>query len=184
MTLYNVVLCFHILGAIGYFLGIGILLLILLDLRRAQRVEQARALLQVNDRTAPFSGVSAIVLLISGLYMAFSTWTPLPSWILVALVSLLLMVPISAVLIAPRRIAINRQLARETPEGTLSADLQHRLNDPVLLATSTTVTALLFGLVALMTTKPDLLICLVVMGGTLLVGVVAGLLASSSRRIP
>jgi hypothetical protein len=184
MNLYNVVLVFHILGAIGYFLGIGILLLILLDVRRTQRVEQARALLRLNDRTAPYSRVSAIVLLISGLYMAFSTWTPLPSWILVALVSLVVMVPISAVLIAPRRIAINQQLARETPEGALSADLQRRLNDPVLLATSTTVTTLLVGLVALMTTKPDLLICLIVMGSALLVGVVAGLLVSASKRLP
>jgi hypothetical protein len=45
------------------------------------------------------------------------------------------------------------------------------------------VTTLLLGVVALMTTKPDLLICLVVMGSALLVGVVAGLLVSASKRI-
>ncbi len=121
--------------------------------------------------------------LITWLYLAFSTWTPLPSWILVALGTLLLMVPMSAVLIAPRRIAINQQMAREISAGVLFADLQRHLNDPVLLTTSTTVTSLLLGLVALMTTKPDLLIGLVVMVSALFVGVTFGLIAWSSRRI-
>ena len=101
MSIYTVILFLHIVGAIGYFLGIGIWLFILLGLRRTQRVEQVRSLIHLNDLSAPFSAASAVLLLVTGLYLALTAWSLLTSWILVALISLLLMVPTSAALIAP-----------------------------------------------------------------------------------
>src|SRR5438034_8051122 len=101
MSIYNIVLFFHVIGAIGYFLGMGILLFILLGLRRSQRVEHVRALIHLNELSAPFSAASAVLLLVTGLYLALTAWSLLTSWILVALISLLLMVPTSAALIAP-----------------------------------------------------------------------------------
>jgi hypothetical protein len=44
MTAYYLVLFAHVLGAIGFCIGIATLLFVLMGLRRAQRVEQARAL--------------------------------------------------------------------------------------------------------------------------------------------
>ncbi len=101
MSIYNIVLFVHVIGAIGYFLGMGILLFILLGLRRAQRVEHVRALIHLNELSAPVSAASAVLLLVTGLYLALTAWSLLTSWILVALISLLLMVPTSAALIAP-----------------------------------------------------------------------------------
>src|SRR6266581_4475602 len=184
MSIYNIVLFVHVIGAIGYFLGMGILLFILLGLRRAQRVEHVRALIHPNELSAPVSAASAVLLLVTGLYLALTAWSLLTSWILVALISLLLMVPTSAALIAPRRSAIVKQLAREAPDGELSEALERHIDDPVLATVCTTVLTLLLGLVFLMTTKPNLVGSLIVMVVALLLGLAAGVLVSRMRRAP
>ncbi len=184
MSIYNIVLFVHVIGAIGYFLGMGILLFILLGLRRAQRVEHVRALIHLNELSAPVSAASAVLLLVTGLYLALTAWSLLTSWILVALISLLLMVPTSAALIAPRRSAIVKQLAREAPGGELSEALERHIDDPVLATVCMTVAALLLGLVFLMTTKPNLVGSLIVMVVALLLGLAAGVLVSRMRRAP
>lgn len=183
MSIYTVILFLHVVGAIGYFLGIGLWLFILLGLRRTQRVEQVRSLIHLTDLSAPLSGASAVLLLSTGLYLALSAWSLLTSWILVALISLLLMVPTSAALIAPRRSAIVKQLAREAPEGELSRALERHLDDPVLATVFTTVVILLLCLVFLMTTKPNLVGSLIVMMLALLLGLAAGALVSRMRRV-
>jgi len=184
MSIYTIVLFVHVIGAIGYFLSIGTQLFILVGLRRAQRVEQVRALIHLNDLSGPFGAGSAVVLLITGLYLALSAWSLLSGWILVALISLLLIVPTTAVLIAPRRSAIVKQLERSAPDGALSLALSQRLHDPVLLATLQTVVALLLGIVFLMTTKPALAGSLIVMAVALLLGLLSSLLVSQMRRAP
>jgi hypothetical protein len=184
MSIYNIVMFLHIVGAIGYFLGMGILLFILLGLRRTQRVEQVRSLIHLNELSAPFSAASAVLLLGAGLYLALVAWSLLTSWILVALISLLLMVPTSAALIAPRRGAIVKQLAREAPDGELSQALERHIDDPVLATVCTTVLTLLLGQVFLMSTKPDLVGSLIAMVVALLLGLAAGALVSRMRRAP
>ncbi len=184
MSIYTIVLFVHIIGAIGYFLSIGTWLFILVGLRRAQRVEHVRALIKLNDLSGPFGAGSAVVLLIAGLYLALTAWSLLTGWILVALISLILMVPTTAALIAPRRSAIVKQLAREAPGGELSEALERHIDDPVLATVCTTVLTLLLGLVFLMTTKPNLVGSLIVMVVALLLGLAAGVLISRMRRAP
>jgi hypothetical protein len=184
MSIYTIVLFVHTVGVIGYFLGIGMWLFILLGLRRAQRVEQVRALIHLNDLSGPFSGISALLLLAAGLYLALTAWSLLTGWILVALISLLLMVPTSAALIAPRRSAIVKQLDREAPSAGISEALERHIDDPVLATVCTTVLTLLLGLVFLMTTKPNLAGSLIVMAVALLLGLAAGALVSRMRRTP
>lgn len=183
MSLNTVILFLHIVGAIGYFLGIGLWLFILLSWRRTQCVEQVRSLLHLNDLSAPFAAASAVLLLGTGLYLALTAWSLLTSWILVALISLL-MVPTSAALIAPRRSAIVKQLAREAPGGELSETLEQHLDDPVLATACMTVLTLLLGLVFLITTKPNLAGSLIVMVVALLLGLATGALVSRMRRTP
>jgi hypothetical protein len=182
MSIYGIVLFIHVIGAIGYFLGIGTWLFILLGLWRAQRVEEVRALIHLNNLSAPFGAGSAGVLLIAGLYLTITAWSLLTGWILVALVSLMVMVPTTAALIAPRRSAIVKQLAREVPGGQFSLALSQRIHDPVLLVTLQTVAALLLGIVFLMTTKPELVGSLIVMAVALALGLLSSVLVSRMRR--
>ena len=182
MSIYTIVLFVHVVGAIGYFLSIGTQLFILVGLRRAQHVEQVRAFIHLNNLSGPFGAGSAVVLLAAGLYLALSAWSGLSGWILVALISLLLIVPTTAVLIAPRRSALVKQLERSAPDGALSLALSQRLHDPILLATLLTVAALLLGIVFLMTTKPELAGSLIVMAVALVLGLLSSLLVSRMRR--
>ncbi len=182
MSIYTVVLFLHVVGAIGYFLSIGTWLFILVGLRRAQHVEQVRALIHLNNMSGPFGGISAIVLLLAGLYLALTQWNVLTGWIIVALVSLILIVPAVAVLIAPRRRAIVEQMEREAPGGQVSDALKQHIHDPVLFTVIQTVAVLLLGIVFLMTTKPELIGSLIVMVLALALGLLSSLLLSRGRR--
>jgi hypothetical protein len=184
MSIYTIVLFVHIIGAIGYFLSIGSWLFILVGLRRAQRVEEVRALMHVNDLSGPVGDGSGLVLLIAGLYLALSAWSLLTSWILVALISLILILSTNAALIGPRRSALVKQLERSAPEGEISLALWQHIHDPVLWATSQTTAVLLLGIVFLMTTKPDLGGSLIVMAVALVLGLLSSLLVSRRRRTP
>src|SRR5438094_9870941 len=141
MTIYTIVLFFHVSGAIGYFISMGTWLFGLSALRRAQRVEQVRALAHLVGQLGPLFGISVLLLLVTGLYMAITTWSLSTGWIAVALISVTLIAPLGTAFIEPRRRAIDRL----APDGPLPQSLERRIHDPVLLTALQTVTILLLG---------------------------------------
>src|SRR5258708_2198313 len=141
MSTYNVVLFLHVCGPIGYFVAMCSWLFCLASLRRAHRVEQVRVLSNLVGRLGPLFGISVLLILVTGLYMASTTWGFQTGWIDVALVSLILIAPLGTAAIEPRRRAIAR-LAQEAPDGPLPAALDRRTHDPVAAAAGQTVTAL------------------------------------------
>jgi hypothetical protein len=181
MSIYTIVLFLHISGAIGYFVGIGTWLFCLAGLRRAQRVEQVRSLTNLAGRLGPLFGISVLLILAAGLYMALTAWSLQTGWIAVAFISLILMAPLSTALIEPRRRAIDR-LAREAPDGPLPPSLEQSTHDPILETALQTVAILLLGIVFLMTTKPSLTGSLIVMAVALALGLASGLLVSRTTR--
>jgi Predicted integral membrane protein (DUF2269) len=182
MNIYTIVLFVHVSGAIGYFVSIGTWLFGLVSLRRAQRVEQVRALVHLVGLTGPLFGISVLLILAAGLYMAFTAWSLQTGWIAVALVSLILMAPLGIALIEPRRRALER-LAREAPDGLLPEPVEQRTHDPVLLTALQTLAALLLGIVFLMTTKLALTGSLIVIAVALALGLASGLLVFRMTRI-
>ena len=175
MSAYNIALFFHVSGAIAYFLASSIWLLGLSIQRRAQRVEQVRAIGSIVDLAGPISGVGLLILIVSGLYMAATVWGFGTGWIDVAIISLILIAPLGAALTVPRRLKIDR-LARETPDGPVPANLQRLIHDPILQTSVQTLLILLLGIVFLMTTKPTLAGSIIVMLVALALGVVSSLL--------
>jgi hypothetical protein len=175
MSVYDIFLFFHISGAIGYFLSSGVWLLGLSILQRAQRVEQVRTIASLTAQAGPVSGISLLLLLVTGLYMVTSAWTFTTGWIDVALISLALIAPYGAALIEPRRRAINR-LAQETPDGPIPETLERLIHNSVLRTAVQTLPLLLLGIVFLMTTKPSLIGSLIVMAVALALGLVSSLL--------
>jgi NAD/NADP transhydrogenase beta subunit len=173
---YTLALFAHVSGAMGYFIAMGVWLFGLAAIRRATRVEQVRTLADLVGGLGPLFGISVFVILASGLFMAFTTWGFQTGWIDVALVSLVLIAPIGGVLIEPRRRLIVR-LAQEAPDGALPQKLAQHTHDPLLATTVQTVTALLLGIVFLMTNKPSLLVALLVMAIALTLGLTWGVLA-------
>ncbi|HEX6552289.1 MAG TPA: DUF2269 family protein [Ktedonobacteraceae bacterium] len=181
MSIYNIVLFLHVSGAIGYFVGMGTWLFGQALLQRAQRVEQVRALTNLAGRLGPLLGISVLLILVTGLYMAITAWGLRTGWIAVALISLILIAPLGTAFIEPRRRAIAR-LAQEAPDGPLPQALQQRIHDPILGTALQTVTILLLGIVFLMTNKPELVVSLIVMAVALGLGLASGLLTSRATR--
>jgi hypothetical protein len=181
MSIYTIVLFLHVSGAIGYFVGMGTWLFVLAALRRAQRVEQVRALTNIAGRLGPFFGISVLLILVTGLYMAITAWGFQTGWIPVALVSLILIAPLGTAFIEPRRRAIAR-LAQEAPDGPLPQSLEQRIHDPILGTALQTVTILLLGIVFLMTNKPSLIVSLIVMGVALALGLASGAFVFRATR--
>jgi hypothetical protein len=181
MSIYTIVLFLHVIGAIGYFVGVGTWLFVLAALRRAQRVEQVRALTNIAGRLGPLFGISVLLILVSGLYMAITSWGLLTGWIAVALISLILIAPLGTAFTEPRRRTIAR-LAQEAPDGPLPQALEQSIHDPILFSALLTVAILLLGIVFLMTNKPSLPGSLIAMGVALVLGLASSALVFRATR--
>ena len=183
MSLYPIALFVHVCGAIGAFVSLGIWLFGLAAMLRARLVEQVRALAWLIIIASPVMVLSVLLIGVGGFAMALSTWGLSTPWIAVSLVSVLLIGPIGAFVLDPRMRIIFAK-TRALPDGPLSDALFRQVHEPVLHSSMFTLTTLLLGIVFLMTTKPSLLLSLVVMGIALVLGLSASLLfwATARRR--
>lgn len=176
MNLYHIALFVHVSGVIGIWITLGIWLFGLATLRRAQRVEQVRALAWLIVVASPWMLLSLALLGVAGFSMALAVWGLRTDWIAVSLGSMLLIAPIGA-FVLDRRMHTILDHAREAPDGPLPNALAARVHDPLLAAGAQTMAAVLLGNVFLMTTKPMFIVAMLVMGGALLLGILSGLLA-------
>jgi hypothetical protein len=152
MSVYSIVLFFHIAGALGFFIVQGLEWMGLSQLRSAKLPEEAHAILGLVKRTDRLGALSILTIIVTGVYMMLTVWGGVP-WILVVLGSLVLEIVIFVVLSRPRITAVEQALDMET---------FHRLvNHPILWISIYTRTAILLGIVFLKVAKPNL-------GGSLL----------------
>ncbi len=175
MSLYTIALFLHVSGAIGACVSLGIWLFGLAALRRTRLVEQVRALAWLIIIASPLMVMSVLLLGVGGFEMALSTWGLSTPWVAVSLVSVVLIGPIGAFVLDPKMRLIAAS-ARAIPDGTLPQTLFRRTHDPILEIAANTLTSLLLGIVFLMTTKPQLLPSLLVMGIAFLLGIFVSLL--------
>nr|HET6902331.1 hypothetical protein [Ktedonobacteraceae bacterium] len=176
-----IALFLHVSGAIGTFVSLGIWLFGLAALRRATLVEQVRALAWLIVIASPLMVFSVLFLGLGGFEMALSTWGIFTPWIAVSLVSVLLIGPVGAFILDPRMRTILAE-TRDPADGPLPAVLFRRVHDPILFALVSTLTIMLLGIVFLMTTKPSLVLSLLVMGIALTFGLCISLWLWSTRR--
>ena len=155
MDLYSIMLFLHVSSAICLFVGMGIWLFGITAIARATRVEQVRTIADLMLMARLVVPVTAFLVIVAGLTMALTAWGLQTSWIVVALGGLILIGPIGTWVIDPKVRAI-ATLAHTLPDGTLPATLAARTHDRVLRMALHTTTALLFGIIFLMTTKPTL----------------------------
>lgn len=174
MNLNGFLLLVHVLGAIGFTAGTLIALFGLLKLRQTERIDQARWELGIMEAPAPFSSISLLMVIASGLYLTFAVWGWQTAWIDVALGSLVgLVIPVGAVM-GTRRQAIGR-LINQMPDGKLPESLLDRIHDPVFGSSTVLLNALLLGILVLMIAKPTLGFALVVMGVSIVLGLIFSL---------
>jgi hypothetical protein len=182
VNLYSIALFLHICGDVGIFIGLGVQLLSLVALRRVRYAEQVRVIAWLIPISDLLGIISAVLTITTGLYMGLTVWGLLTGWIAIALASLILVLPpVIGGIIEPRTRAIVK-LAREAPDGLLPEPLDKLIHDPVLGIALQTMAALLFGLVFLMTLKPQLVDAIIAMVVALVLGLVPSVLFWYIRR--
>ncbi len=159
MSDYSISLFFHIVGAIGMFVALGLEWTGLWQIRSATTSEQVRVWMRISRTTRRLGIASMLTVLISGLYMMATVWGGVP-WIYVSLGALVLAVVLMLTLTGPRMAAIGRTIMAEHRPG--SPIVHDVANHPLLWVSIQTRVAIALGIVFLKTTKPDL-------GGSLLV---------------
>ena len=155
MGLYSIMLFLHVSSAICLFVGMGIWLFGITTIARATRVEQVRTLADLMLMARMAVPVGAFVVIASGLAMTWIAWGFQTGWIAVALGSLAIIGPIGTWVIDPK-VRTMATLAQSLPDGPLPITLAERTHDRVLRLAFHMMTAMLFGIVFLMTTKPAL----------------------------
>lgn len=174
MSLYIILLFIHVSGAIGLFVGMGTWLFGITAMARALRVEQVRTLADLMVMTRYVVPVSAFLTISSGLTMALTTWGLQTGWILVAIGGLVLIGPTGTWVVDPKVRAI-AALAHSLPDGFLPTALIMRTHDRNLRMALHTLTAMLLGIVFLMTTKPAFSTSILAMAISLFLGLASSL---------
>jgi len=170
MNDYSIALFLHVVGALGFFVALGLEWTSLRHLRRATTIEQVREWMRVPGEMGRVGMIAMLTLLAAGFYMMATVWGGV-AWLIVALGALVVLVVLAMALSRPRMAAIGRALTAEN--GPVSASLHDLLHHPLLWISLQTRVAIALGIVFLMTLKPDL-------SGSLLAIVIAAILGLAS----
>jgi hypothetical protein len=157
----------HILGAFGLFIAMGVEWLGVSRLARAATHDDAVTWLGVASSVGRFAGCSLALVLLPGLYMAGARWG-FAGWLVVALGGIVVLALLGGVQTGRTMAVLGRAI--EPEQGILSLAARERLRSPTLVISTWTRTALLLGIVALMSFKPDLATSLAVLGASLVAG--------------
>jgi hypothetical protein len=176
MTIYFAVLFIHVISAIGLFIALAAEGAILLRIRTARSVEEARFFVRAFQRLRIVAIPSFLGILVGGLYLA-SKWGGGTFWIPFALGATLLIMLIGG-LVTGKRIARLRKLLSSAENDVSVETLSAAAKDNALLLSCGLRMGLGLGIVFLMTAKPDLLGSL----GALSAGCGVGLLAAGRMR--
>jgi hypothetical protein len=179
MNNYSIALFFHIVGALGFFLALGLEWTGLWQLRSALLSQEVRAWMGLfkSARRGGFASMLAVV--ISGVYLMATAWGRV-AWLIVTVGSLVVVIVLSLALSGPRMAAIGRALATE--QGALSQTFHRLANHPLLWISIQTRVAISLGIVLLKTTRPDLSVSLLIIGGAMVLGLASALPMPSRER--
>lgn len=151
MTLYSIILFFHVAAVLGLFSSLSFELLCLAHLRQASDLGEVRRWIDPLPGIPLVALASILVVLFSGIYMVVRMAVFDLAWPKVAIVALLLIAPVGA-LAGKRMRAIRRGSAEAT---TMTPELRKRLHDRFLKVSLGVRTTVFFGIVLLMVAKPE-----------------------------
>ena len=179
MNYYVVAKLVHIIGALGFFIALGVEWFSVWTAVHAKTSEQVRERLYISTIARKFGPLSMLAILLSGFTMMAIARIGSP-WLIVAFGALLVMVGLGLALTAPRMKAIGQALTSE--HGPLSSTLHRLLHDSQLWFSLRMRLSLALGIVFLMTVKPDLAGSLITMGTVILLGLASSLPARSRQQ--
>ncbi len=172
MDASSIALFLHIVGALGFFIALGLEWTGLQEIRSATLPEQARGWMGLMKNATKLGMPSMLTLLLTGLYMVVTDvgWTP---WILVVLGAVVLAMALSMGLSRPRLAAIGQAVAKE--RAPVSQGFHDLAAHPALRISIHARAAIALGIVFLKIAQPDLGGSLLVIGMAIVLGVISAL---------
>lgn len=175
MNAYSLALFLHIVGAVGFFVALGLEWTGLWQVRSAMTSDQVRRWMGVLESARKVGFASMLTTVITGIYMMVTSWGGV-AWIYVSVGALVLVIALSVALTGPRMAAIGRALATE--KAPAARTFNRLASHPLLWISIQTRVAVALGIVILKTAKLDL-------GGSLItIGVAMALGLASALPIP
>jgi len=172
MNIYSIALFLHIVGALGFFVALGLEWTGLSQIRSVMTLELVRAWMGVLKNVRKVGFASMLTTVITGFYMMARYWGGV-SWIYVTLGSLVLVIALGQAVTAPRMAAIGQALV--AGKGQLSQNFHSLANHPLLWISIQTRVAIALGIVLLKIVKPDLGGSLLTIGVAIILGFASAL---------
>lgn len=171
MNLYAIALFLHITGALGLFLGLGMEGLILKHLRNAVTNMQALTWINSMKLMRIVFGISAILLLIPGLYLAGESWG-FTLWVIIGIILLIALSGYGSMTGKKIGLIIN---SIDKNNGTLNEEKRKKLSDPLLLKTYKIRFMIAIGIIFIMTIKSEWVESIAVIVIAMAIGFLIGL---------
>jgi len=173
MTLYSLVLFVHVIAVLGLCVVLSFEALSLFHLRRVSTTTEVRRWLEPVPGLPWVAMGSMLVIFFSGIYLAaqISAWSM--AWPKVTIGALLLIAPLGAV--TGRRMRAIRRACSDAK--AINSELLSRLQDPFLKISLGIRIAVFLGIVLLMATKPELWASVIVVGISIILGLLSSVLA-------
>jgi hypothetical protein len=162
MNIYSIALFFHITGALGLSVSLGLEWTGLRQIQNATPVEQFRSWMGILKSANKLGFPSMLVTVVTGVYMMVAVWGRTP-WLVITVGALVLMIVLARAA-APRVKALGQSLGAE--------------NDLLLWVSVQTRSAITLGIIFLKIAKPDWVGSLLTIGAAILLGIVSALLMS------
>jgi hypothetical protein len=166
MSLYAFVLFLHVAAVLALFVCLSFEALSLVRLRRALTLAEARLWIDPVPRLPLWTGSSALVVFVSGIYLARRMSAFGQAWIGLTMIALLLIAPLGA-LTSKRMRAIRQAVANAR---TMEPELFSRLDDALLKISLGLRIFIFLGIVLLMAAKPELLQSVSIVASSVLLG--------------
>ncbi len=179
MTLYSLVLFVHVSAVLGLCAVLSFEALSLFHLRRVSTTTEVRRWLEPVPGLPWVAIGSMLVIFFSGIYLAaqISAWSM--AWPKVTIGALLLIAPLGA--LTGRRIRAIRQACADAK--AINSELLSRLQDPFLKISLGIRIAVFLGIVLLMATKPELWASIIVVGISIILGLLSSVLCRALQPI-
>jgi hypothetical protein len=172
MNAYSIALFLHIVGALVFFVVLGLEWIGLSQIRSAIVPEEARGVVGIVKSTNRLGFPSMLTTVVTGIYMWLTVWRG-TAWILVVLGALVLEIVIFVTLTIPRMAAMEKAL--DVEKRPISQTFHNLANNPILWISVQTRVAIILGIVYLKIAKPDLVGSLLTIGVAVLLGLAAAL---------
>jgi hypothetical protein len=179
--MYSIALFIHIVGALGFFVALGVEWMLLRQLRRATTTHQIRTGLRDATGFRRVGMAAMLTLLASGFYMMVIAQVG-GAWVIVSFWSLVLLSILAVTLSFRRMAAIGRAVAVE--DAPVSPTLRQLLHHPLLWLGIQTRVAIALGIIFLMTVKPELGGALITIGIAAVLGLASALPVLGRKRAP